>query len=223
MKTDELKKYNLDENGKIICLPSFLTVSQLVSDFSDNNILLEEEQTRDLKYNLHLKVINAFDNVLDRFKTNEKRVELYKNTYDITDENNIFFLENSSGKVFYLRPLQMLSIFDYTINYLHDRLFTNSMIVKEMTDEEEDNFFDMLAKDEKEAELFRNDFYTDLTINSSNEILTLSSSYILEAISSAFGSRINKRNYNGNEQLNNEILEYIKNSEDLLNMVTLKR
>lgn len=207
-----LERYNWDDGGKIKEIPPFNCMKEFLKKYSNIDKLDKEVLQRDISYDISSAVREIFDIIANNFKTKKAQVTLYDHRYNICDTNNIFFWENEINEVFYIRPLQMIGIFEDSIEFIVNRFFTNSIEVKTMTNEESDYYWNLMEKDEKEADIFRRKFYTSLEANSSKEVLELCDKYILESISNSFEMLINKRNYNGDKVLKDEILNFIKNT-----------
>ncbi len=210
-------------DGKIENLPNLdYSLSQYIGLYYNNGTLvLNKVSDENLMLSIQLKVMTAFENIANHFKTNQSKVNLYNHDYLLNDNCNQFFWENNKKEVFYIRPDLMRSIFFDAINNIENRLFTDSIPIKEMSAEESNKYFDLLEVDEEKANEFRSSYFTSLSKNSTKKELELCSELIIQSISGAFEFKVNKSNYNGNHQLKDEIVAYINSSEELMKIVDL--
>lgn len=208
-----LEKFNWDEDsGKINKLPNIEFMKDFLNEFANTNNLDIELKKRDINYDVQSIVIDMFSTLSNEFKTKKSEVVVYKNSYTINNTNNIFFWENESDEVFYIRPLQMLSLFESAINTIIFSL-DQEIEIKTMNEEEDEKYWTLLESNkQKEAEDFRSQFYKDFSAYEDKEKMELLNKYILEAVSASFESKISTINYNGNKTLNAEIVNFIENN-----------
>ncbi len=190
--------------GKIGTLPN-LTDSiygYLKLYFKDENLMADEKIDKDMAQSIQDNMMKAFDNIVKNFHTKQDVVELYGYTYTLNANCKQFFLENSKDEVFYIRANSIIGMFNLIVSMLNDKLFADSILIKEMSGEESNKYFDLLVDDENKADEYRSQFYTSFSQSSSSEVINISNKLIIESLVDTFKSKIIKENYNGNEQLN---------------------
>ncbi len=223
MQNNNLLEYNWnEETGKILNLPNFTGISEFLLEYNTFEELKLRIKKFDINYDIEHIICQGFEKIVSHFKTKKSEITLNNFTYKLSEENSIFFWKNSLGKVFYIRPIQMISIYEYVLEYIYNGCFMDSLLIKEMSAEESDYYCDLVLKDEIKAENYRMKFFTSLQNDSNKEILEICNFKILQAFEDSFSLKISEINHNGDKNLKNEIIYFINNNKEFQSIVKLR-